>query len=192
MQLTKDGPVISTSDTHLRCSECEMVWCDHIKQAIRETTDSVLIWTDDMPEIIAVPYVPSSDLWVEVALREPEKATFQYKEVFLVSPRDASLYDRLGTLMPGEGREVLRELVHNWFLMEIADDKGELREMVCRKTTHARADARARWKKIRNSVKSDQGPWLAEMWSITWWKACTFCRDLQQQAMDPDLVPGKV
>jgi hypothetical protein len=180
--------VTDRSTGHLFCGECNLVWCKHIQEFIVENQDQRLIWNDPGYSywMIMIPYVPAADIWVPVEI-DDELDKLGGRKVELLDPESTSATGViLGTISPGEGRAVIRDLLHNWFMLQVSDpDTGKPLKPFCNQGTHKFLEET----KFRAHMKDERFRW-AELWSLHWYQACISCRAFL--ASLPDLVPEKV
>lgn len=132
--------VESKKDGHLFCKAHKTIWDKHVKLAIMTGVEAADLWNEvnnDMPfpgvTPVMVPYQPDMNVWAKVELRE-EAANGRV--AYLIDPETAAAH-RIGFLFPGEGRNSLRGLVHNWLIPHQFNTDGSPRTMRCRASSHA-------------------------------------------------------
>jgi hypothetical protein len=185
-----DGGVVeikSLNNGHLKCSGCEKYWCSHIQFAIMGGLDRDDLWDNLSSDsgllsdtLIMVPYVPALEIWPKVQIREEEAGG---RAIYLSHPETGD-DEHLGTLFPGEGRNVIRDLIHNWFVPQQFTAEGKRFELVCKSTSHKIMEQ----SKLQAHMKSEKFIY-GELWLIKFTHMCHSCNVIHEQAMS-GLVPS--
>lgn len=125
-------------------------WCRDIEEYVQEVRDAPKIWADVEPgKKIHVPYIPTQELWVICEFGEEMPGG--YKFYLQLQLQNAFL----GFVSPGEGRRVMREMVHNWFVPRIN------KTIECSSSSHGVAEHRLLKEHMRDTSMA-----IAEHWSI--------------------------
>jgi hypothetical protein len=183
--------ILSTSDGHLMCQLHRQHWCDHVKEAIQSDLEVADLWSEvgtqnelgyDVTTVM-VPYCPVLNVWAKVDLRVQAG---EGRVAWLVPP-DGGGAERLGILFPGEGRNILRQMIHNWFVPKqynlVGRDAGTPIKLRCRASSHAPVQQN----ELTTNLHSENTEW-GERWLIFYTGMCHACVVIQSDIAD--LVPG--
>lgn len=175
----------SRTDGHLYCTYCDVIWCKHVKNTIVNGYDADLIWhyLEDTDRLtVMVPLSTETDLWIPVEITEPASSG---RDVLLHVPPHAKDEAIIGVLFPGEGRNVIRQLIYNWFLPQLFDPvTGIPRTLACTATSH-KPKQHVIMKKRLNDPKTKTG----EQWLLRFTGMCHECS--QMLSAVNDLVPDR-
>lgn len=169
---------------HLGCGECKTVWCQHIERALRKNWDQEQVW--EFPDSILrlmIPYIPTEHIWASVDVQE--RSENGSRAVMLLNPVDSTDVTILGNIFPGEGRIVIRDLLHNWFQLQLYHPAtGKPLAFACNQGTHKYQQEIT----YARNMDSETSRWT-ELWTIYWWGACLSCKAILDTVAD--LVPEK-
>lgn len=177
---------------HLECRDCGMgtYWCNHIQNYIQKGEDAHDLWKTSA-EIyglrIQVPYVPTLGQWALVEIGTEHFGSyklylhldFEGKVNINTGEPDTEF---LGFISPGDGRRVMREMVHAWFLPRLTEKNQ------CISASH-NFKAQMQWdREVTNSDPSKK-EYLAQVWSVHFKGMCLRCAAVSETAGTDDLVP---
>lgn len=167
--------VIMKSDGHLACkTDNGTVWDRHIKLVVVNDLDVPILWEDITESFeslhkdaysFMVPYMPEMEIFVQVELKEPVGTG---RTIYLISP-DSGTPFRVGTLFPGEGRNIVRNLIHQWFISQISGPKG-MKKFRCEASSHNPRQQALLEAHLKNEAKA-----LGEQWLLMFTKMCYSC-----------------
>lgn len=194
--------IVPLNSGHLECqnSDCGTgtYWCRHIEQYVRDERDAQSIWDEARPKQgdalsmtgvkIQVPYVPTLGQWalVEVGTESHGnyKVDLHWGDVKTdIRTGEIQGVDFLGFFSPGEGRRVLRDMVHAWFLPRIVEE-----DLQCASTAHS-FQAQLEWDRAVTNGTPGQREYLAQCWSVFTKDMCLRCAAADQVTTGDDLVP---
>lgn len=179
----------------LRCGECGDTadWCRHMEGSVRQREDAQSMWEifdkelcSDLQEhfphhTIFVPISPTNKLWAEVEVFRSAMIPSAMAMLLMGSGTKAGVVADLGYLNRGDGRNVIRSIIVDWFQGKV---EGSL---VCQAGAHGFSQE-MQWQK---NVKSPHMN-LFENWSIYFNEQCLSCfqRNMTNANQWPDdLVP---
>lgn len=193
--------IVPLGNGHLECRNTDcgrgIYWCKHIEQFVKDGRDASDIWdvlakNDDNDPVLQglklqVPYVPTMGQW---ALVEFGASHFGNYKMYLLTDAEGKVdmktgevpSEFLGFASPGDGRRVLRDMVHTWFLPRIDEKK------TCQSTAHS-FQAQLDWERQVGLGDSTQKEYLAQCWSVFIKGLCLRCASTDALASDDDLVP---
>ena len=166
-----------------------MGWCEHIQEKVSNYEDNLEIFTTKPRGTIAIPYVPTYDIWIPV-----DWQVIQKDEMYSVTIRQDALHgednaeasesikkmDKLLTISsPDEGIQTLRLAVASWF-------KPHKVKTSCLSKAHSfMAEV-----KLARAQKAENKPMLeANDWCLTWFGKCIECYTNSKKSSFDDLVP---
>lgn len=182
--------VTQKSSGHLECRDCGLGtnWCQHIQEVCEAGADAALIWKQQtdittgeirvQPALdrIQIPYVPTQQQYVRVQFEDENLGNWK---MFYIG-RDGQDHSFIGFVSPGEGRAVMRTMVHAWFWPRI-DTKAE-----CKAAGHSFV-AQQTWERDIKSG-SNSARHLAQRFSIHATDLCLVCAGIASTD-DADLIP---
>lgn len=187
--------IVPLTNGHLECrnSDCGrgVYWCKHIERFVSDGRDAHDIWAETKGgELILtgvkiqVPYVPTMGQWALVEIGEEFHGNYK---VYLRtdSENGNSKYEAaefLGFFSPGEGRKVLREMVHNWFLPRLTESNE------CQSSSHS-YQAQMEWQEQVTESDPSKKEYLAQCWSVFLKGLCLRCAAADALSSEDDLVP---
>lgn len=181
--------VTQTSNGHLECRDCGLGtnWCEHIREFCEEGHDADLIWiertdvrtgeikTEPVTPKIEVPYVPTQSQWARVLIDDENLGNWK---LYFVGHGDETR-DFIGFVSPGEGRSVMRGMVHAWFWPKI-DPKAE-----CKSSSHSFSAQQAWERDLKEGATASRH--LAQRFSVHTTGMCLVCAGTSVNG--DDLVP---
>jgi hypothetical protein len=175
---------------HLECltDGSGTYWCEHIQDMLTAGEDAKSIWANSTLGglRLQVPYVPTLNQWATVELGAEHFGNYEvYLLPFLDKYGDEKeTKELLGYFSPGEGRQVLRNMIHAWFQPQMyrADKIGQ-----CIMTGHSYA-SQVLWKEDIDQASTDSRR-VAQLWSVYTTGFCLPCRGVADYATGDDLVP---
>lgn len=170
---------ISLEGQPLTCSyHTNEPWCDHMMQAIQGGHDAEHLW-ESPPKDLQVPVLPTEGLFQNVSMWEVEDDPNIRQVNMFSDDTGAGIDNFLGFIGPGEGRLALRQLVINWYEVQMASiDK-------CISGNHGMA-AEKEWQANLKSTKKG----FVDKWHVIKHKKCKWCFLRSQFSGTDDLVPG--
>ena len=160
--------VSQSSNGHLECRDCGMGtrWCEHIQEVCESGADSALIWVDktdlNSGEIVTepkhdrieIPYVPTQEVFARVQIEDENLGNWKMYYI----GREGKDHSFIGFVSPGEGRAVMRGMVHAWFLPRI-DESAE-----CKSSSHSFVAQQAWERDLKSGANAQRH--LAQRWFI--------------------------
>lgn len=194
--------IVPLNSGHLECqnSDCGIgtYWCKHIEQYVKDGRDAQSIWDEARPNQgdtlsltgvkIQVPYVPTLGQWALVEFGDQTHGNYKMYLHWGDGKADIRTgeipgVDFLGFFSSGEGRRVLRDMIHAWFLPRISENS------VCMATAHS-FQAQMDWNRDVIESSPNRKEYLAQCWSVLTKNMCLRCAaaDIVSTGKD-DLVP---
>lgn len=189
----------------LHCEDCaksistELQWCQHLTDVILHELDVSFIWKHLAPlssaytsnwTLVEIPVMPSMNFIVQCRLEAtaPDVARLIAKRD---NPDDKDTYF-IGFVNEGEGMQIMRQMVHDWFvgkasyLDQVYNKNPKNLTWHCLSQSHG-IQSQEVWAKHLASVTSR----LAEYWSLWNYKMCLTCYNYTKISADPDadLIP---
>lgn len=163
------------SSGHLACKQHGTIWDKHVKMVVVNHLDAMPLWADvieafDMLHKDAytfmVPFMPEMEVFAQVELRE---AVTTGRVLYLVDPRGAVEPYRLGVLFPGEGRNVARNMIYQWFVPQVSGPSGPV-NLRCKASSH-----RPEQQVLLEKHLKDEAAAYAEKWLLLFTDMCRAC-----------------
>lgn len=184
-------PVIRIStnkEGDLHCHLHMENWCKCIKKIYVNNLDAESLWVEISKLVhdgwigVKVPVSVVANIWVDTRIWRIANEI----SVSVICP-DTGEQQRLGILWPGEGRNVIRLMVYNWFIPKLIDlETGHEIALKCDSTSH---NVTASIQAQRNLDNPNMC--VAEQWSLYWKRRCLYCEEKLKEALSSDLVPQK-
>lgn len=191
----------------LACSRCTPNWCEHIQRVVTDGLDATSVWdhvisNPTLPNV-TVPILPSKNLWLTVQLLRPENPVGSITSAKVkIShpkpiPRRPESEEVLGFIAEGEGRNVLRQMLLDWFEPLVPPD-GHVLSDGCKNLHHSPSTQY----KLVNEVRGSQVNKFANAWTNYHFQKCIICHESTRiprqggrasassaQQFPPDLIP---
>jgi hypothetical protein len=138
-------------------------WCEHVEVMVREGQDLLDgVLADFETGTISVPFIPSHGIWVPVRFSQIDG---RYAWMLWIADSILDMEDGfLGVIGPGEGRAVVRGMIHTWSL------KYRLPDLKCTMSSHGYKSEMA----IR-AHSGDKAWAAAHEWTLRWEHKCLPC-----------------
>lgn len=195
-----DGTMVNPRPTGaLVCSKCQPSWCRHIQYVVEHGLDDRSVWDhgfslDPCLPNVSIPVMPSFSLWMSVKLTRVGDSTAVLK-VYIHHPRPTEAEKLLGFIGEGEGRNILRQMVIEWFEPRLHGDP-----VACGNILHSVG------RDVRQSeVVQDEAGKFANAWTLYHFGECIVCwseraarnrsyaqasAGSSQTRFPPDLIPS--
>lgn len=167
-----------TDDGNIVCQACPSTpnWCMHIELLTIENGDANPIW--EMGELlwsIQIPLFPTANLWTRASLKYVTKVDAY---AVGISTDEATENIQMGYLHRGEGRNVIRQMILDWFDGQF----GRSTTLTCMSSSH-KPFQELQW---QEAMKDDNRR-IKNLWSVWDTHSCIAC-SVSPDAFD-DLVP---
>lgn len=157
-------------------------WCNHIQKAAVLRWDAQAIWVSGQEQwdsfYLEIPMFPNDNLWASVELIKVDSKTPVYAVDWHECPTNLNHATRLCYLNPGEGRNVIRQVLVEYMWAD------RFRVKSC-KAGHHNYSAEMRWQQDTKSGSSRLAP---QYWSVYTTEQCLTCR-IGDPSSDPSLIP---
>lgn len=159
----------------------DAAWCRHLEFLIKNNHDSQMIWEDERDlsgAIIHVPVFPNHNIWVVIDVNDSAPGG-SYSTSFDVPSLAGGtpITTFLGFFGPGEGLNVLRQMLLDWF------QQLNTTAMQCHASSHKFKEESAWSRNMKDRTKRQ-----VEFWSVLMDKMCLTCAAKISNA--DDLVPS--
>lgn len=168
-------------DHHIVCDDCasptgdDVLWCMHIELLTIENGDADWIWSWAPTFEVMIPMFPTSGLWVRASLRLVEKYDAC---VVSIETDESTEHIRMGFLHEGEGRNVIRQMILDWFDGQF----GASTDLKCMSASH-KLSSEVVW----GDAMRDANKRILNFWSVWDTHTCVYCRNGEGDISD--LIP---
>lgn len=170
-----------TDDGNIRCQGCpeSPTWCMHVELLTVENGDAEPMWqlfSEDAAFGLQIPMFPTKNLWARASLMYVGKVD-AYKVGIDAEEFTESI--QIGFLHHGEGRNVIRQMILDWFDGQF----GMSKTLKCMSASH-KVTAEMYWVE----AMQDDNKRIQNLWSVWDTHSCIDCNSLAAGDMS-DLVP---
>ena len=169
-----------TDDGNIRCQSCpeSPTWCMHVEMLTIENGDAEPIWEMGENEAmfgLQIPMFPTKDLWARAELVYVGKV-----DAYTVGiDTDESTENiRMGFLHRGEGRNVIRQMILDWFDGQF----GASTNLQCMSASH-KVSSEIAW----IDAMRDDNKRILNYWSVWDTHSCIYCKNGEGDMSD--LIP---
>ena len=165
----------------IRCQMCDDTpdWCMHIEMLTIENGDAESLWKygeDEAMFSVQVPMFPTNGLWARAELMYVGK--FDAYKVG-IDAEEFTENIRIGFLHRGEGRNVIRQMILDWFDGQF----GMSKTIKCMSASH-KVSSEIAWV----DAMRDDNKRILNYWSVWDTHSCIYCKNGADTDMS-DLVP---
>jgi hypothetical protein len=169
-----------TDDGNIECQACPdtPVWCMHIERLTIENGDAEFMWQNFGEESafgLQIPMFPTKSLWTRAELRYVSKVNAY---IVFIQTEEGTEHVQMGYLHQGEGRNVIRQMILDWF-----DGRyGMSTTIKCVSASH-KVSSEMAWV----DAMKDDNKRILNFWSVWDTHTCVYCKNGEGDISD--LIP---